>query len=177
MPRPHIKHERAALPHRSGDRCGPASHRRVTGSLTPWVRDDLPSATVFRGALSRHPAARPPRAEARTASHNPRLAKSPKWFRERAIEHAAGRCGVPDHAGFATHCSTSLGYEPGFSGRVPEGSHGRVTRVARPALGRGRGWSTVRRGCVGWRPGAPRERGCRTRGRRGTRGWRGCRRR
>ena len=28
---------------------------------------------------------------------DPLLAKSPKAFRERVLEHAAGRCGVPDH--------------------------------------------------------------------------------
>ena len=40
----------------------------------------------------------------------PLLAKSPTGFRERLIEHAVGRCGVPDHAVLVTHCSTSLGY-------------------------------------------------------------------
>ena len=46
-----------------------------------------------------------------TRTPNPLLAKSPNRFRERVVEHTVGRCGVPDHAHFDPHCSTSLGYE------------------------------------------------------------------
>jgi hypothetical protein len=117
----------------------PASHRRVTGSLTPWVRDDLPSATVVVCARRDVPPspARPPRAEARTASHNPRLAQSPKGFRERMIEHAVGRSGVPDHAILVPHCSTSLGYRSRDRAR-------RMARARPPAAA----LSSHQRGCA-----------------------------
>ncbi len=45
-----------------------------------------------------------------TRTPNPLLAKSPKGFHQRAIEHAEGRCGVRDDAIFVPHCSTPLGY-------------------------------------------------------------------
>ena len=48
-----------------------------------------------------------------TRTPNRLLAKSPNGLRERAIEHVVGRSGVPDHAGFVTDCSTSVGYECG----------------------------------------------------------------
>ena len=48
-----------------------------------------------------------------TRTPNPQLANSPMRFRERLIEHVGPPCGVPDHAGFVTDCSTFLGYVPG----------------------------------------------------------------
>ena len=41
-----------------------------------------------------------------TGPLTPACVYSPNRFRERVIEHELGRCGVPDHAGFAHHCST-----------------------------------------------------------------------
>ncbi len=97
-----------------------ASYRGVTGSLKPWVRDDLPSATVVvcAGRAVSPPSGHPSSAcGSANGISRPRPAKSPKWFHERVIEHTRSRCGVPDHA-VVSHCSTSLGYELGYRGSL-----------------------------------------------------------
>lgn len=84
------------------------------GHLTPWVRDDLPSAPVVICARRDVPPsrARPPRAEARTASHNPRLAKSPMGVASGCIstgQNAEGHQITP----FWHSAAVLLGYESG----------------------------------------------------------------
>lgn len=110
------------------------SHHRVTGSLTPWVRDDLPSATVAVCPRRDVPPsrARPPRAEARTASHNPRLAKSPSGVREGVHKRRSGLCAAADRGIFAPRCRTFLGYESGVRLTSPCPRGGRSVRRAVP---------------------------------------------